>query len=107
MSPFLFLLCTEGLHSLITNARNFGEIKGFSLCKRGPELTQLLFVDNSLFFFFLFCRATTDECAKVFNILETYELASGHKVNRSKTTLFFSKSTPENVRQAIKGSLGL
>ena len=54
MSPFLFLLCTEGLHSLITNARNFGEIKGFSLCKRGPELTQLLFVDNSLFFFFSF-----------------------------------------------------
>lgn len=102
LSPFLFLLCIEGLLSLITNAANFGEIKGFSLCKKGPELTHLLFANESFF-----CKATTNECAKVFNILEIYELASGHKVNRSKTTLFFSKSTLENVCQAIKGSLGL
>ena len=57
--------------------------------------------------FFFFCRATIDECAKVFNILETNELAFGHKVNRSKTASFSSKSTPKNVHQAIKGSLGL
>ena len=28
-------------------------------------------------------------------------------MNKNKTTLFFSKSTPKNVRLAIKGSLGL
>lgn len=43
-----------------------GDIKGFSLCRRGPTLTQLLFVDDSL----LFCRVTSEECAKVLNILE-------------------------------------
>ena len=54
LSPLLFLLCTEGLHSLITNARNFGKIKGFSFCKKGPKLTHLLFADDNLFFFFFF-----------------------------------------------------
>ena len=33
LSPFLFLLCTEGLHGLINHAANMGEIKGFSLCR--------------------------------------------------------------------------
>ena len=61
LSPFLFLLCTEGLHALINNAANFGEITRFSLCRKGPKLTHLLFADDSL----LFCRATAEECAKV------------------------------------------
>lgn len=64
---FLFLLCTEGLHGCITNAACSGDIKGFSLYRRGPKLTHLLFADDNL----LFCRATTDECAKVLTSLET------------------------------------
>ena len=33
LSPFLFLLCTEGLHALIKHSARNGDIKGFSLCK--------------------------------------------------------------------------
>ena len=69
LSPFLFLLCTEGLHGLIQHATSVGEIKGFSLFRRGPALTHLLLADDSL----LFCRATGDECRKTMEILETYE----------------------------------
>ena len=43
LSPFLFLLCMEGLHGLITKAARAKEINGFSICKRGPKLTHLLF----------------------------------------------------------------
>ena len=50
LSPFLFLLCTEGLHGLITKAVRAKEINGFSLCKRGLKLTHLFFVDDSLLF---------------------------------------------------------
>ena len=35
LSPFLFLLCMEGLHALIKHSARNGDIKGFSLCKRG------------------------------------------------------------------------
>ena len=98
---FFFLLCTEGLHGLIQHATSVGEIKGFSLCQRGPALTHLLFANNSL----LFCRATGDECRKIINILETYEGESGQKVNKNKTTIFFCKSTDEATKQEIKAAI--
>ena len=41
LSPFLFVLCTEGIHRLIQQAARRGDLKGFSLCRRGPKLTHL------------------------------------------------------------------
>ena len=73
ISPFLFLLCTEGLNGLLKKVEGNRDIHGFSLCRRGPKLTHLLFADNSL----LFCRATMEECGKVLEILNAYEVASG------------------------------
>ena len=40
-------------------------------------------------------------------ILNQYEAASGQKVNKNKTTIFFSTSTLEDARQEIKSILGL
>ena len=53
LSPFLFLLCTEGLNGLITQAANWGDIKGYALSRNSQRLTHLLFADDSI----LFCRA--------------------------------------------------
>ena len=75
LSLFLFLLCTKGLNGLIKKAEMNGDIHGFSLCRRGPKLTHLLFADDSL----LFCRATMEECGKVLNMLSDYEDASSQK----------------------------
>ena len=104
LSPFLFLLYTEGLNRLIKQADLNGDIHGFSLCRRSQKLTHLLFfffVDNSL----LFCRATLDECGKVLEILDMYKGASCQKVNRSKIALFFTKSTTVDIRSKIKEAL--
>ena len=54
LSHFLFLLCTEGLNGLISQATNHGDIKGYALCRNSPRLTHILFSDDSL----LFCRVT-------------------------------------------------
>ena len=98
LSPFLFLLCTEGLNGLIKKAERNGDIHGFSLYRRGPKLTHLLFADNSL----LFCRATMEECGKVLNMLSDYEDAFGQKINKSKTALFFSKAMDGDIKDQIK-----
>ena len=102
LSLFLFLLCTEGLHGLISKATGQSEIRGYSLSRNSPRLTHLLFADDSL----LFCRATTQECQKVLDILDTYGKCSGQQINRSKTTIFFSKSTSEKLIYHIKVALG-
>ena len=48
-----------------------------------------------------------EECDKVMDLLNKYEEASGKKVNRSKTSLFFNNSIPEEVKHGIKVKLGL
>ena len=55
-------------------------MKGFSLCQRGPELTHLLFVDDSL----LFYKATMEECKKIIKILESYEMGLGQTWTKIK-----------------------
>ena len=61
------------------------------------------FADDSL----LFCRASIQECMHIQNLLSTYEEASGKKLNRDKTTLFFSKNTDSKVQESIKDLLGV
>ena len=48
-----------------------------------------------------------EECNKVRDILKVYEEASGKKINRSKTSLFFGKSIPKDVKHGIKVTLGV
>ena len=103
LSPFFFLLCMEGLHSLITKANNEGSIRGFSLRRRSPRLTHLRFANDSL----LFCRANRHDSLKVLEILATYESVSGQQINRRKTSLFFSKSTSEEEKREIKEAFGV
>ena len=103
LSPYLFLICSEGLHCLLQKAADAGHIRGVSICKKGPRLTHLFFADDSL----VFCRANLDECQKIQNLLDTYEKASGQQLNRNKTGLFFSKSTPPVMLNLIKEFLGV
>ena len=39
--------------------------------------------------------------------MEIYEEGSGQKVNKNKTTIFFSKSTPKGTKVEFKEALGL
>ena len=79
------------------------EINDFSICKRGPKLTHLFFADDSL----LFCKANSQECGNVLKILVEYEEVLGQKINKEKTSLFFSKSTEADIKEEIKNVLGV
>uniref|UniRef100_A0A2N9EQ08 Reverse transcriptase domain-containing protein n=1 Tax=Fagus sylvatica TaxID=28930 RepID=A0A2N9EQ08_FAGSY len=103
ISPYLFLLCAEGLNGLLQKATSQGDIHGVSLCRQGPKITNLFFADDSL----LFCRATIPECQKIQDILRLYEQASGQQLNRAKTTLFFSRNTPATMQEDLKDILGV
>ena len=77
LSPFLFLLCMEGLHSLLTKVANEDSIRGFSFCRKNPRLIHFLFADDSL----LFCKANIHDSLKVLEILATYESVLGQQIN--------------------------
>ena len=50
ISPYLFLLCAEGLTTLLKKTELEWRIKGVSICRGAPKITNLMFVDNSLLF---------------------------------------------------------
>lgn len=103
LSPYLFLLRTEGLHGLLSKAAKLGTIRGVSIYRNGPRLTHLFFAHDSL----LFCKASIQECLHIQELLSLYEATSGQQLNRKKTTLFFSKSTPQAIQDSIISLLGV
>ena len=43
LSPYLFLLCTEGFYGLLRKAEENGDIRGVSIYRSAPKLTHLFF----------------------------------------------------------------
>ena len=103
LSPYLFLLCAEGLSALLRNAEMTHKIHGVAICRGGPKISHLLFADDSL----LFCQAKIEECMRLMEVLEKYEKASGQVINKEKTALFFSKNTPEQIKSTIQQLWGV
>ena len=103
LSPYLFLLVSEGLNGLIQQVMATSAITGFFLCRNGPWISHLFFADDTL----LFCRAELREVQTIQNLLLKYELASGQKINPSKTTLFFGNSISLLSKNAITNLLGV
>lgn len=63
----------------------------------------MFFADDSL----LFCRANTQECTIILEVLQQYEEASGQQINRDKTQLFFSPNIDPHMQENIKTLLGV
>ena len=85
LSPYLFLMCGMGLQSLLNKAEVEGHIRGVAICRNGPKVSHLFFVDDSV----LFCSAKEAECQKILDILATYERGLGQKINQEKTNIYF------------------
>jgi len=60
LSPYLFILCAEGLSALNHQAEVRGELHGAKICRNAPIVTHLLFADDC----FLFFMATEAEAQK-------------------------------------------
>ena len=43
LSPYLFLLCAEGLSALIKSSVESGSLEGLAVCCGGPQLSHLFF----------------------------------------------------------------
>jgi hypothetical protein len=56
LSPYLFLLCAEGLSNLLLHEEEVGGIDGVRMCRNAPSVSHLLFAHDSL----ILMKAHTD-----------------------------------------------
>lgn len=50
LSPYLFILCVEGLSVLIQDAERRGLLHGCHVTRDTPSISHLMFADDAFFF---------------------------------------------------------
>jgi hypothetical protein len=103
ISPYLFLLCMEGLSSLLHKQEVQGELQGLKNGRLGPAISHLLFADDSIFF----ARSDSHSVDALQRMLSLYCDGSGQKINLDKSTIFFGNSCQEEVKNEVKTKLGV
>ncbi|OMO89581.1 reverse transcriptase [Corchorus capsularis] len=103
LSPYLFLFIVDVLSRMIIQETEGKQLSGMKLCRAGPEITHLIFVDDSLFFL----KGSEKNCDKLKELIMKYCAASGQQVNLSKSSLIFSSNTPEDVKTTISNRVGI
>ncbi|KAL6213537.1 hypothetical protein ACLB2K_012984 [Fragaria x ananassa] len=101
ISPYLFLLCAEGLSALIASSVEGGKWKGLQVCDGAPTISHLLFADDSM----LYSQASSRDCQLIRNILNVYEVASGQQVNLQKSSVVFSGSVLPDSQRSLAEEL--
>ena len=102
LSPFLFLLCVEGLSVMLQREESLGNIKGISICLRAPHLSHLFFADDSVFF----CRANMGEYQRIWDILQDYDATLGQKINKDKLPFSLARTPKLLIKLKLKTFLG-
>ncbi|WOG86655.1 hypothetical protein DCAR_0205872 [Daucus carota subsp. sativus] len=97
ISPYLYILCAEGLSSMLKRHEDMGLIHGLSVARGAPSVSHLLFADDC----YLFFKATAAEALTVKNLLLRYENLSGQAVNFRKSSVVFSPNTTTPTRTQV------
>jgi hypothetical protein len=103
LSPYLFLLCAEGLSSLLTVEENFENLMGVKVCRNAPAVSHLLFVDDSL----ILMRADSQNATSLWRALDDYCAALGQLVSDAKSTIFSSPCTSVDTRVEVCSILNI
>ncbi|KAM1852865.1 hypothetical protein ACFX14_008903 [Malus domestica] len=98
MSPFLFLICAEGLSAMLRKREEHGSLHGIRVTPEGMQISHLFFADDAV----IFCKATEVEVREILEVLNCYAEASGQIINRAKCSLYFGNQCPRKQRRLIE-----
>ncbi|KAH9648318.1 reverse transcriptase domain-containing protein [Citrus sinensis] len=86
LSLYLFIICAEGLSSLLRKQERAGLMHGVRVARGVPIVTHLFFADDC----FLFFHANEQEAQIIKQSLAIYGAASGQVVNYNKSSISYS-----------------
>ena len=103
LSPYLFILCMEYFSLKILEACDNNSWKAIKTSRSGLVFSHLFFADD-----LLFCaEASISCCHTITRVLADFCYHSGHKVNLTKSKVFFSPNVNPSLRQHLCGILGI
>ena len=103
LSPYLFIVCAEGLSAMIRDSEARGALHGCSVCKNAPSISHLFFADDS----YLYFKSSLAEAEVIHDILLRFEQVSGQAVNYGKSEVMFSSNILTDKQNEIIGMLGV
>jgi hypothetical protein len=102
LSPYLFLMVTVGLSSLLRGAESRGELQGVRICRDAPVVSHL-FADDSL----ILMKGDKENADVLKNLLDRYCTNSGQKISDAKSSIFFSANTDVEVKVEVCEALNI
>jgi hypothetical protein len=102
-SPDEFLLCSDGLTSMLKARGPQFIVRGIKVSRQAPWISHLLFADDCL----IFTQASERGAERVSEILDLYSGGSRRLVNKDKSAVFFSENCDEELKQVAHLKLGI
>jgi hypothetical protein len=103
LSPYLFLLCAEGLSCMLKYVGPNYLAKGIRVGIHAPWVSHLLFADDCL----LFTQASANGARILMEILQAYQNGSGQMVNIMKSAIFFSANCQDEMKADVMEITGI
>lgn len=103
ISPYLFLLCAEGLSCFLKNMGLMFLSRGVHVGVHAPWISHLLFVDDCI----VFSEASQRGASRLQEALEVYSRGSGQMVNRDKSAVFFSRNCTDEMKDEVRQILNI
>ncbi|KAL8543109.1 hypothetical protein ACS0TY_003847 [Phlomoides rotata] len=98
ISPFLFVLCAQGLSAAINGYEQTRKFEGISIARGCLKMSYLFFTDDSLVFF---------KVSESMVYFKTYEKASGQLINYEKLAVTFSPNSGDATVNVVKQRMNI
>jgi hypothetical protein len=103
ISPYLFLLCSEGLSCMLRAVGPVYISRGIRVGIHSPSISHLLFADGCI----VFSEASQGGADRLVEVLDSYHQGSGQLVNRDKSAIFFSRNCSPEMKQVVSQRLDI
>jgi hypothetical protein len=90
----------EGLLCLLNVTNQSSQLGGIQIAPTTPLMNHLFFVDDNM----LFSKGSREGAQELSTKLEIYCQASGQRINKEKSSIFFTKGCPQARCDIIKMS---
>ena len=91
------------LSVMLFRAQEENKIQGVKISRHAPSISHLLYADDLVFFF----KATPEACEHIKSISHVFGQASGLVMNKSRSSVWFSRNAPRLFKRMMAGLLGI